>query len=59
MPLEMEAVEVGVVGTFKLEGGLRAPDCLSRLANIPASNGMKRVSSRTAVRVMNERESKK
>lgn len=41
--LEMEAVEVGVVGTVKLEGGLRAPDCLSRLANIPASNGMKKV----------------
>lgn len=59
MPLEMDTLEIGVVGTFKLDGALRGPDCLSRLANIPGSNGMKRVSSRKAVRVMNERENKK
>jgi hypothetical protein len=56
----MDAVEVGVVGTFKLDVAPRAPDCLSRLENIPASNGMKRVSSKkVAVRMVNERESEK
>jgi hypothetical protein len=39
----MDAAEIAAVGTFKFAGAVRARFCLSRLANMPPSNVMKKV----------------